>query len=67
MKPETNFKVTHQCHENSRVIDTRKKWCDELKAVSQWRLRVCSYPECGHVWETWEIDKKHLEKLIPTK
>ena len=59
------YTASCQCHEYSHVRESRKRWCEQLQAVSQHRQRVCG--RCEHVWDTWEIDEKHLEKLIPTE
>ena len=49
-----------QCHNTSKVLDSRKRWNAKLNKFSTWRFRVCE--SCGHTWECWEIDEKVLEK-----
>ena len=49
-----------QCHNTSKVLDSRKRWNAKLDRFSTWRFRVCE--SCGHTMETWEIEEKVLEK-----
>jgi transcriptional regulator NrdR family protein len=46
-----------KCFHNKTIVKDSRPQCDHI-----WRVRACA--NCGHRWETVEIDEDYYEWLI---